>query len=175
MKVLASLGAPPSVAPSSPYTVVFDFRHNFDWTMLLLLIPVVMTCLMVPKAIAVIRNRDEYGAMDRIRYIGGSGAATLITSVVIVSQVYDQVHERMAFHKGDYRIVEGYVKGYNSADKTVWFNVGGTHFEVSCCWASMRFHQTPSDGGEQIIRSGEWLRITYISPEEILRIERRQE
>lgn len=159
------------------YTVLFDFRHNWGWYWLAGLFALGFIVSGIALAISRIRNHDGYPMYEWVKYIGFAIVSAIIFGIFVDSQVHDQTHERRAFANGAYNVVEGYVLNYTGTsegrEKTVWFDVGREHFEVSCCWASMRFHQTPYEGGEQIIRNGEWLRIIFLSPEEILRIEKR--
>lgn len=160
------------------YSVLFDFRDNINWPTLLAGLAAIPTTVILLRRASKSRVRQAMANDNRKTEYTLMAVVTAIIAITMLSlHAYDQIHERLAFATGHYSVVDGTVSDYTGTatglEKLVWFNVGGVRFQIACCQISMRFDQTPYNRGIQIIRPGEWLRITYLSPNEILRIEKR--
>ncbi|MBV8424627.1 MAG: hypothetical protein JO349_05520 [Candidatus Eremiobacteraeota bacterium] len=163
-----------SVAPS--YTVLFDFRQPSFAPIFVTILPLLILAYAIPAIIIHKRKRNPKNPKAMINYVAFCVMAAFISIVVVPMVIADAVKDWRAYSAGAYHVAEGPVQGYSvyPGGKLEWFTVGGVRFEVSCCYASVRYHHTPYDGGHDPIQNGENLRITYLAPDEILRIEKRE-
>ena len=166
-----------AVAPSTPsYTVLFDFRQPSFAPIFVTILPLLILAYAVPAIVIHKRKRNPKNPKAMISYVGFCVMAGLIAVTVVPMVVADAAKDWRAYDTGAYHVAEGPVQGYSvyPGGKLEWFTVGGVRFEVSCCYASVRYHHTVYDGGHDLIQNGENLRITYLAPDEILRIEKRE-
>jgi hypothetical protein len=145
--------------------------------MLAILIPFVAVWLAVPRTLKALQSTDKSNQRERNGAFGFVAVVTIVTLVLLGATTYDTIRERWAFNNKKYHVVEGIVQNYSgspdSPERTISFDVRNVRFEVSCCRASMRLQQFPLLPGPGI-RNGELLRIMYLSPQEILLIEKPQ-
>jgi heme/copper-type cytochrome/quinol oxidase subunit 2 len=70
-------------AAASGYSVLFDFRHNINWMVLIIAVPFVSIWVASLRKFRILRHRNEHTRQERNRIIGFILVFAMITLVLV--------------------------------------------------------------------------------------------
>lgn len=123
--------------------------------------------MLVAAAVLMFQKKKPKGA-ERV-FLLLFAVVSILVSLFTVAEQIDQYNKIvLAYRKGDYQIVEGYVENFHpmphEGHDTEYFEIDGIFFEYSDFTVQQGYHNARSHGGV-ITGDGQHLRVGYIEME----------